>query len=104
MASKINEIKKGRHPTLTMALRDDGFAPTPYSVIHWMIDQSISNLKKRKISLKEATVLDVAAGDGRFLVETFKKLNSSLETIKKSRSFEIDDTRLIEARENLWPI
>jgi len=66
-----------------------------------MIDQSISDLKKRKISLKGATVLDVAAGDGRFLVETFKKLNSSLETIKKSRSFEIDETRLIEARENL---
>ena len=84
-----------------MASRDDGFAPTPYSVIHWMIDQSILDLNKRKISLKEATVLDVAAGDGRFLVETFKKLNSSLETIKKSRSFEIDDTRLIEARENL---
>lgn len=101
MASKINEIKKGRHPTLTMASRDDGFAPTPYSVIHWMIDQSILDLNKRKISLKEATVLDVAAGDGRFLVETFKKLNSSLETIKKSRSFEIDDARLIEARENL---
>ena len=61
-----------------MASRDDGFAPTPYSVIHWMVDQSILDLKKRKISLKEATVLDVAAGDGRFLVETFKKLNSTL--------------------------
>jgi len=97
----MNEIKKGRQAREYMASRDDGFAPTPYSVITWMIDQSISNLNHRKIILKDATILDVAAGDGRFLIEAFKKLNSSIEAIKSSRSYEIDGKRLNEARKNL---